>query len=208
MARTQGYVIHHLVVPNDETSDGAAGTTSTRTSQGKAVDRGGKRASETDDHGGKRVSRVGDHRLANDAQSGPSNDPPPIAGCVICGGVDPMYGGTVSCPQCSQSLCPECFPPTQHQPCCSSSSTSFEIIPPSVAHSCPLHFITCAGKSASKARQSTTDSLNSAILKCRRDKVAERSTSSRGSQRGSGGGDGGGDDRRNYRQPLPEDVYT
>ena len=141
--------------------------------------------------------------MANDAQSGPSIDPPPIAGCAICGGVDPMYGGTVSYPQCSQSLCPDCFPPTQHQPYCSSSSTSFDF-----SSQYPLHFITCAGKSASKGRQSTADSLNSAILKCRRDNVAGRSTSSRSSQnKGSGGGGGGGDDRRDYCTPLPEDAY-
>ena len=41
----------------------------TRTGQGKAVDRGGKRASETDNYGRKRLSRVGDQELANDAHS-------------------------------------------------------------------------------------------------------------------------------------------
>ena len=122
-----------------------------------------------------------------------------------------MYGGIISCPQCNQNLCPECFPPTQHQPCCSSSSTSFEMVLPSIipfSSQYPLHFDTGAGKTASKTRQSTTDSLNSAITKCRRDKAAERSTLSRSGQgKGSGGGGGGGDDRRNYRKPLPEDAY-
>ena len=121
-----------------------------------------------------------------------------------------MYGGTISCPQCNQNLCPTCFPPTQHQPCYSSSSTSFEIILPGTISSpsqCPLHIDTCAGKSSSKTHQSTTDSLNSAIQKCRRE-VPPRSTSSRsGQNKGSGGGGGGGDDRRNHRTPLPEDAY-
>ena len=73
----------------------------------------------------------------------------------------------------------------------------------------PLHFDTCAGKTASKKSQSTKDSLNVAIAKCRRDGVAGRSTLSRSGQgKGSGGGGGGGgDDRRNYRKPLPEDAY-
>ena len=122
-----------------------------------------------------------------------------------------MYGGTISCPQCNQNLCPVCFPPTQHQPCCSSSSTSSEMILPGIIpfpSQCPLHFDTCAGKSSSKTRQSTTDSLNSAIQKCRREKVPPRSTSSRSGQgEGSGGGGGGGDDRRNLHKPLPEDAY-
>ena len=122
-----------------------------------------------------------------------------------------MYGGTISCPQCNQNLCPVCFPPTQHQPCCSSSSTSFEMILPSIVpfpSQYPLHFDTCAGKAASKRSQSTKDSLNAAITKCRRDRMAERSTLSRSGQgKGSSGGGGGGDDRRNYRKSLPEDSY-
>ena len=49
VARTNGYVIHHVTAPNDKTADDTRGTTS---SKGKAVDRGGKRASETDYDGG------------------------------------------------------------------------------------------------------------------------------------------------------------
>ena len=52
-ARTNGYVVHSSAAPSDETADGTASTASTRTSRGKAVDRGGKRASETDDYGGR-----------------------------------------------------------------------------------------------------------------------------------------------------------
>ena len=55
LARTRGYVHHPSVTPNDETTDSATSTTST--SHGKAIDRGGKRASEANDHGGKRVSK-------------------------------------------------------------------------------------------------------------------------------------------------------
>ena len=202
LARTRGCVHHSSITPNDEKADSATSTTST--SHGKTIDRGGKRASEANDHGGKRVSkdiatssiasthgsacefghsshcwyqsqwtgplpserarnRVVIDRLANAAQLEPSNDPPSVAGCVVCGGVDPMYGGTISCPQCNQNLCPVCFPPTQHQPCCSSSSPSLEMILPSIipfSSQYPLHFDTCAGKTASKNRQSTKGSLN------------------------------------------------
>ena len=137
LAQTRGYVHHPSITPNNETPDST--TSATSTSHGKTIDRGGKRASETNDHGGKRVSKdvatsstasthgstcvighsspcwhnpqwvgplplerarnqiVAD-RLANAAQLEPSNDPPSVAGCEICGGVDPMYGGTISCP--------------------------------------------------------------------------------------------------------------
>ena len=47
----------------------------------------------------------------------PTDDPPPVTGCAICGGVDPMFGGTMSCAHCSQNLCDTCYPPTQHEPC-------------------------------------------------------------------------------------------
>ena len=68
-------------------------------------------------------------RLAEQRAQAQEQTPPSMPlGCTICGGVDPMYGGTSSCPQCSQSLCPNCFPPTQHQPCCSSSQTRHELM--------------------------------------------------------------------------------
>ena len=117
-----------------------------------------------------------------------------------------MYGGTVSCPQCSQSMCPDCFPPTQHQPCCSSSSASFEVASPSIVHfssQCPL---TGAGRGG-RVQQSTENSLNSAILRCHRETARQDTSSRSGQNRGSGGGGGGGDDRRNYREPLPADAY-
>ena len=47
-----------------------------------------------------------------------TDDPSPPGGCAICGGVD-AFGGTMLCASCGQALCPACFPPTQHEPCCS-----------------------------------------------------------------------------------------
>ena len=70
VARTNGYVIHHVTAPNDETSDDTRGTSS----KGKAVDRGGKRASETDYDGGKRVSVVEKQKLTDNAQPTPSRN--------------------------------------------------------------------------------------------------------------------------------------
>ena len=46
----------------------------------------------------------------------PSPCPSPSDRCTSCGGVD-AFGGTMSCPSCSKSFCPSCFPPTQHEPC-------------------------------------------------------------------------------------------
>ena len=40
--------------------------------------------------------------------------------CTSCGDVD-TFGGTMSCPSCSQPFCPKCFLPTQHEPCCRSA---------------------------------------------------------------------------------------
>ena len=45
-------------------------------------------------------------------------DPSPAGGCNICGGVD-AFGSTMACAYCQQDLCPVCYPPTQHEPCCS-----------------------------------------------------------------------------------------
>ena len=108
----------------------------------------------------------------------PSNDPPLVAGCAICGGVDPMYGGTMPCPHCDQNLCPVCFPPTQHEPCCSSLSSSLEMILPdatAISSQYPFHFDTCGGKSASKVRQTTAEGLDESRAKaCKRDGVAKR----------------------------------
>ena len=46
----------------------------------------------------------------------PSPCPSPSDRCTSCGDVD-AFGGTMSCPSCSKSFCPSCFPPTQHEPC-------------------------------------------------------------------------------------------
>ena len=55
-AKTHGHTIQSQPAPNDGTVGNVAGA-SASTSQGKIVDRGGKRASETNDHEGeKRVS--------------------------------------------------------------------------------------------------------------------------------------------------------
>ena len=75
----------------------------------------------------------------------------------------------------------------------------------------PFHFDICAGESASRVRQTTTEGLDESMANaCRKDGVTKRGTFSyRGRGKGSGGsGGGGGDDRRNYRKPLPEDAYT
>ena len=121
-----------------------------------------------------------------------------------------MYGGTISCPQCSQSLCPDCFPPTQHQPCCSPPSTSFETASPNLyfetSSQYPFHINTCA-KGTGKKTVTVQELDNSMSRACRRNGITKRGTSShRGRGSGAGGG-GGGDDRRNYRKPLPEDAY-
>ena len=63
-----------------------------------------------------------------------TGDPSPPGGCAICGGVD-AFGGTMRCAGCGQALCPTCFPPTQHEPCCSvprSPSPDLEL----VEHTC------------------------------------------------------------------------
>ena len=63
-----------------------------------------------------------------------TGDPSPPGGCAICGGVD-AFGGTMLCAGCGQALCPTCFPPTQHRPCCSaprSPSPDLEL----VEHTC------------------------------------------------------------------------
>ena len=78
VARTHGYVHHSSITPSDETANSATSTTST--SRGKTIDRGGKRASETNDHGGKRVSKVVIDKLANDARSEPSTIPHQLQG--------------------------------------------------------------------------------------------------------------------------------
>ena len=46
----------------------------------------------------------------------PSPCPSPSDRCTSCGDVD-AFGETMSCPSCSKSFCPSCFPPTQHEPC-------------------------------------------------------------------------------------------
>ena len=132
-------------------------------------------------------------RLANAAQLEPSNDPPLDAGCAICGGVDPMYGGTMSCPHCDQNLCPVCFPPTQHEPCCSSLPSSLEMIlsdATAISSQYPFHFDICGGKVC----QTTTVGLDESMARaCKRDGVAKRGTfSHRGRGKGSGGSGGGG----------------
>ena len=241
VARTHGYVVHSSITPSDGTASSAASSTYTSNAQGKVVDRGGKRASETNDHEG----REGEKRISNPTslpgvllstsfiaggpiayaskRQGvviastlsaeplePSNDPPSDTRCVICGGVDPMYGGTISCPQCSQSLCPDCFPPTQHQPCCSPPSASFEAASPNLyfetSSQYPFHIDTCT-KGTGKKTVTVQELDNSMSRACRRNGITKRGTSShRGRGSGAGGG-GGGDDRRNYRKPLPEDAY-
>ena len=123
-----------------------------------------------------------------------------------------MYGGTVSCPKCSQNLCPDCFPPTQHQPCCSSSSASFEVVSPSLyletSSQCPFHIDACA-KGAGKGKTTVTvrDLDGSMSRACKRNGITKRGTSARRGQGSGSGGGGGGDDRRNYRKSLPEDAY-
>ena len=139
----------------------------------------------------------------------PTNDPPPVAGCAICGGVDPMYGGTMSCPHCEQNLCPVCFPPTQHEPCRSSLSSPLKLILLNAIETSsqyPFRFDTC-GKGDGKKTVTIKELDNSMSHACRRNGVTKRGTSSHRGQGSGAGGGGGGDDKRNHRKPLPEDAY-
>ena len=43
--------------------------------------------------------------------------------CQVCNEVD-AWGGTMKCPHCKKNLCPDCFPPTQHDPCRGNDNTA------------------------------------------------------------------------------------
>ena len=106
-----------IVVPGAQ-GDGTAASASASSRPTSGVDNLRSRAAACSDANHQVTLALDlDEDAGRAAASGPTTLLPP-SGCAICGSVD-AFGGTMLCACCEQALCPDCYPLTQHEPCCS-----------------------------------------------------------------------------------------